>query len=112
MQKELFTTDLFNELRSLGASVYQANRTEEMINEFKDGDELSQGIIYKEMCLAGIHPIEARKIEIYHWAEHDKRYPPTPYEKGFTAFVEGTSKRKYNEVVNNKTMLDYVVENI
>jgi hypothetical protein len=91
----------------LGCSKFQANRRAKLIHKWDKKTELSQGIIYDDLRKIGMPHIEAFLIETNYWLEFDKVYPPTPYEAGLIAFIEGKSKKKYNEVVNNKTMMDY-----
>ena len=102
-------TDYFLEL---GCSKFQANRRAKIIHKWNKESELSGGMIYTELRLIGISPISAFLIETIYWLEYDKVNPPTPYEAGMIAFIEGSSKKKYHEVVNNKTMIDYVMKNI
>jgi hypothetical protein len=102
---------LTNYFLELGCSKFQANRRAKIIHKWNKTSEVSQGMIYTELRLIGVSPIGAFLIETIHWIAYDKVNPPTPYEVGMTAFIEGTSKKKYNEVVNNKTMMDYAIDN-
>jgi hypothetical protein len=101
-------TDYFLEL---GCSKFQANRRAKIIHKWNKTSELSQGMIYNELRRMDVSNISAFLIETIYWIVYDKVSPPTPYEAGMTAFIEGTSKKKYNEVVNNKTMMDYAIIN-
>lgn len=96
----------------LGCSKFQANRRAKIIHKWDGESELSQGMIYTELKRIGISAISAFLFETIYWLEYDKVNPPTPYEAGMTAFIEGRSKKKYNEVVNNKTMIDYAMKTI
>ena len=95
----------------LGCSKFQANRRAKIIHKWNKESELSQGMIYRELRSMKISPINAFLSETIYWIVYDKLSPPSPYEAGMTAFIEGTSKKKYNEVVNNKTMMDYAINN-
>ena len=102
---------LTNYFLELGCSKFQANRRAKIIHKWNKTSEVSQGMIYTELRLIGVSHISAVLTETIQWIVYDKVSPPTPYEAGMIAFIEGTSKKKYNEVVNNKTMMDYAIDN-
>lgn len=82
----------------LGCSNFQAKRRAKLVYKWDKQTELSTGMIYKEMRSLGIDQLNSFEIETKFWILYDKVNPPTPYEKGYTNFVEGRSKLKYNQI--------------
>ena len=92
------SNNTIQEFISLGASVYQAKRKAKLVDNYKEGDVLSDGQNYTIYVSVGIHPIEALKQETLDWAYWDTLHPPTPTDIAMTAHAEGRSKKCYNEI--------------
>lgn len=85
--------EIYWELRKLGARPFQANWKAKAIHKFKDGEELSEGVIYRDMRKIGIDPIESLKIEILFWANYDEKNPITTWEAGMLLHTENGNKK-------------------
>ena len=93
-------TELYWELRRLGARPMQARCLEKEIAKLEQGKvtELSTGMIYQDMRKIGIPPMESLKIQLLFWREQDRI--TTSYEAGMIQWLEGKKKNKrtYNQI--------------
>jgi hypothetical protein len=90
--------EIQTEFLEAGLSQYQSLRKAKNIFKWNGKSELGSGMIYNELRSIGIGILESYRIEAFYWAYYDTISPPTPYERGFINFIEGKSKKKYNQI--------------